>query len=293
MAKRPKLDWKSLPKGEITSWKDVENFVKKPAAKKAAAKKAPKIKFMDVKPDKPKISSWKDTSPKPGEAPRAPRASKNPIGDFIRDADKRPKVGEAPRAPRAAKPYANAPKPGEAPRAPRTAKVKAVTTSTGRGIASTALRLGVRVAGPAGALFAMTTATGDGKEAKPSGPLMKGSRKYGGARPEKAGSYPAAKPKAIGARPESPGAYPAKKATPAPKPPAKPAREAPKPTARPSFSKGSSSPPAYTPEKAQKRGNVTSGFQGNWTGAAPSEMQKRGGAKINRGGGLLGKLRKK
>lgn len=57
--------------------------------------------------------------------------------------------------------------------------------------------------------------------------------------------------------------------------------------------KGSSSPPAYTPDKPQKRGNVTSGFSGNWVGAAPTEMQKRGGAKINRGGGLLGAIRKK
>lgn len=90
--------------------------------------------------------------------------------------------------------------------------------------------------------------------------------------------------------------YRAEKKTPATTPAApdkKPVSNAPRPTARPSMKKGSSSPPAYTPDKPQKRGNVTSGFSGNWVGAAPTEMQKRGGARINPGGGLLGKLRKK
>ena len=90
--------------------------------------------------------------------------------------------------------------------------------------------------------------------------------------------------------------YRAEKKAPATTPAApaeKPASKAPRPTARPSMKKGSSSPPAYTPDKPQKRGNVTSGFSGNWVGAAPTEMQKRGGAKINRGGGLLGAIRKK
>ena len=105
---------------------------------------------------------------------------------------------------------------------------------------------------------------------------------------------PAAKPKAIGARPETPGAYPAKKATPAPKPKAKPSVAPPKAATVP-MKKASASPPAYTPEKAKPQlgKKVTSGFSGNWVGAAPTEMQKRGGARINRGGGLLGLLRKK
>jgi hypothetical protein len=110
-----------------------------------------------------------------------------------------------------------------------------------------------------------------------------------------------AKPKAAKARPETPGAYPAAKATPAPKPKAKPASDAPrpsttvpKPTARP-MKKASASAPAYTPPKAEKRtgGKVSSGFSGNWTGAAATDMQKRGGAKINRGGGLLGAVKRK
>lgn len=134
--------------------------------------------------------------------------------------------------------------------------------------------------------------TADGRPVFKLGGAKPKAKPTGGARPEKVGSYPAAKPKAAGARPETPGAYPAAKATPAPKPTAKPASAAPKPTARP-MKKSSASAPAYTPEKAQKRGNVTSGFSGNWTGAAPTEMQKRGGAKISRGGGLLGAVKRK
>ena len=34
-------------------------------------------------------------------------------------------------------------------------------------------------------------------------------------------------------------------------------------------------------------------FKGNWKGAAPSAMQARGGARINRGGGLLGLIKRK
>lgn len=34
-------------------------------------------------------------------------------------------------------------------------------------------------------------------------------------------------------------------------------------------------------------------FKGNWTGAAPSAMQARGGARIDRGGGLLGMIKRK
>lgn len=34
-------------------------------------------------------------------------------------------------------------------------------------------------------------------------------------------------------------------------------------------------------------------FKGNWKGAAPTAMQARGGARINRGGGLLGLIKRK
>ena len=79
-----------------------------------------------------------------------------------------------------------------------------------------------------------------------------------------------------------------KKTASAPKPKARPTTTStetramaapPKPKERPSFSKGPAS------------GKMS--FSGNWTGAALTEMQKRGGAKINRGGGLLGMLKKK
>lgn len=76
----------------------------------------------------------------------------------------------------------------------------------------------------------------------------------------------------------------AKKATTPAAAPKKPASKAPKPAQQPSMKKGpASGEMAY---KAPK-------FSGNWQGAAPTDMQKRGGAKISRGGGLLGKLRKK
>jgi hypothetical protein len=93
---------------------------------------------------------------------------------------------------------------------------------------------------------------------------------------------------------KAPGASPAKTATPAPKPKAKPSSTPPKAATVP-MKKASASPPAYTPEKAKPQlgKKVTSGFSGNWAGAAATDMQKRGGAKINRGGGLLGLLRKK
>jgi hypothetical protein len=76
----------------------------------------------------------------------------------------------------------------------------------------------------------------------------------------------------------------ARKATTPAATPKKPASEAPKPVQKPSYKKGpASGEMAY---KAPK-------FSGNWQGAAATDMQKRGGARINRGGGLLGKLRKK
>jgi hypothetical protein len=121
--------------------------------------------------------------------------------------------------------------------------------------------------------------------------------KLGGAKPKAAA--PKAKP-AGGARPETPGRYPkanpslgigeavrspsTKAATPAPKPKAKPAAAPPKPTMKPS--KGpASGKMAYEAPK--------SNFKGNWVGAAPTDMQKRGGAKISRGGGLLGAVKRK
>jgi len=75
---------------------------------------------------------------------------------------------------------------------------------------------------------------------------------------------------------------------------------APKPKAKPQTAKkaekASSTPPkpklkpskAAAGEKAKKPS-----FSGNWKGAAPTEMQKRGGAKRTGNGGLLGAIRRK
>lgn len=73
----------------------------------------------------------------------------------------------------------------------------------------------------------------------------------------------------------------------APKPKARPAMPAkavaPKPKARPAM-------PAKAAAPMPKAKPVT--FRGNWVGAAPTEMQKRGGARIDRGGGILGALKR-
>jgi hypothetical protein len=45
--------------------------------------------------------------------------------------------------------------------------------------------------------------------------------------------------------------------------------------------------------KARPAAPAASTFKGNWKGAAPTEMQKRAGARIDRGGGLIGMLKRK
>jgi hypothetical protein len=87
----------------------------------------------------------------------------------------------------------------------------------------------------------------------------------------------------------------AKKATTPAAAPKKPASGAPKPKARPSMSKGSATPPSYAIPKAKPQlgKKVSSGFQGNWTGAAPTDMQKRGGARKTGSGGILGAIKRK
>lgn len=79
-----------------------------------------------------------------------------------------------------------------------------------------------------------------------------------------------------------------RKAAGAPKPKAKPqaapapkkaASEAPKPVSKPAFKKGPAS------------GKMS--FSGNWTGAAPTDMQARGGARRTGNGGLIGAIRRK
>lgn len=119
----------------------------------------------------------------------------------------------------------------------------------------------------------------------------KAKKVVGGARPETVGSYPKRKKTTGGARPETPGSY-MPESVKAPIPKAKPRDKA--------FTLGTG---AQTPKKKvsvspsqQGTGRVTMPdrpkFKGNWVGAAPTEMQKRGGAKIKRPN-LLSLLRKK
>jgi len=238
-------------------------------ARKPAAKKTPPASYRDEAlrvQDKEHFSGkpQKPTGPleKPIKKPTPSKGSLVPV-------KKAPRTGNVNRA--------NPPKvisqghtPGSASRAVVPYKAPVVNSAL-----KTSLKTVAKVAGPIGAaigFIADASPAGAGSD-KPKGPLMKGN-----------GTRKAA---ATYTKPYD------KPATPAPKPKAKPSVAPPKPTARPSFSKASTTPPAYTPEKAQKRGSVTSGFSGNWQNAAPSEMQKRGGAKKNYGGGLLGKLRGK
>lgn len=62
---------------------------------------------------------------------------------------------------------------------------------------------------------------------------------------------------------------------------------APKPKAKPSSVVRTTTDMKTTPAKAQA---ARPSFKGNWVGAAPTAMQARGGARIDRGGGLFGKM---
>jgi len=246
-------------------------------ARKPAAKKTPPASYRDEAlrvQDKEHFSGkpQKPTGPleKPIKKPTPSKGSLVPV-------KKAPRTGNVNKA-SPPKVISQGHTPGSASRAVVPYKAPVVNSAL-----KTSLKTVAKVAGPIGAaigFIADASPAGAGSD-KPKGPLMEGN------------SY--IKPKAaaaIGVQASGKGSLKVS-ATPAPKPKAKPSVAPPKPTARPSFSKASTTPPAYTPEKAQKRGSVTSGFSGNWQNAAPSEMQKRGGAKKNYGGGLLGKLRGK
>lgn len=140
-----------------------------------------------------------------------------------------------------------------------------------------------RVLGPLGYLVGMTTPAGEGSD-KPSGPLMRGGRQPGykyleeqtvsregkSDMPErviKVENYPeTAKPRP---RPSSEKVKAFKDKMQGRKPNAKPAAK----------------PAAKKPERPS--------FRGNWVGATPSEMQKRGGARIKRPGNVMSFLRGK
>lgn len=256
---------------------------KKPPAKKVPAKKAP-APAKDLKPGDSRSSYLK-------------RASNNPVGDFLKEAQKArqlPVVTEQPKKVRGNPNMARPSKvikqgytPGSASRA-----VVPYQGAAKRGIAAAAgiaLRTAVRYAGPVGALVGMTTEVGAGSD-KPSGPLFSPSknRAAGKGNPKAVNPYKVA---AAGGGPRS--------------------------------RQGSSSPsmaansvasnsyfkdvPSYKGAKAKstvedfKEKNLAANqkvgkkdkpavpvkrkapaFKGNWTGAAPTEMQKRGGQKSMR-----------
>lgn len=170
------------------------------------------------------------------------------------------------------------------------------------GIGGTLARGAFRAAGgPAAMLISMTTEAGRGSD-KPAGPLFSPSknRAAGKGNPKAVNPYQAAKAK-IPARGEARGgmkstleSYRASKAAKSSvsmagggvnKPESKSA--VPKPKARPARS-------AAVAPKPKVRPNVAPTFKGNWVGAAPTEMQKRGGQKIMRPkGNLLDLIRRK
>lgn len=102
--------------------------------------------------------------------------------------------------------------------------------------------------GPIGALVGMTTPAGDEYDDKPSGPLMRGNSQTvdrSGKGDRESGPVPIPK-----ARPSRPSA--------------------PKPVSRPKAAVKS------TPKKTFKKPELPF-FKGNWTGAAPTAMQRRAG----------------
>lgn len=150
-----------------------------------------------------------------------------------------------------------------------------------RSTAGIAARSGLRWAGPVGALVSMTRPAGEGSD-KPSGPLMKGGKlpgyKYVDEKTDRLVS-PAKvyAPKGGGGPERRQGSE-----SPSLK------REAPKATEfkKKNFdaNKKAGKKPDKAPAKAAPKAAEPKkpGFKGNWVGAAPTEMQKRGGAKIKR-----------
>ena len=184
-----------------------------------------------------------------------------------------------------------------------------VSSAASKSLVGTAARTAGRFAGPVGALVAMTSQLGDGQETKQSGPQMKGGRqagysyRSGGARPETPGAYPKAKKAVGGARPETVSSYPSAKKVTGGVRPETPGSYMPKsvkasvPKAKPkdkafTLGTGAQTPKAQAPKAQTSVSAKAPTFKGNWVGAAPTEMQKRGGAKIKRPN-LLDLLRKK
>ena len=132
-----------------------------------------------------------------------------------------------------------------------------------------------RLLGPAGFLVGMTTPAGEGSD-KPSGPLMRGGRqpgyKYRGSqtvdRSGKGDRKTSTEQPKVSVNRE--------KKTDAPAPP--------KPKARPVRSEKAAAFRAKMQGQrpAKKASPPRPAFRGNWTNAAPTEMQKRAGQKVKR-----------
>lgn len=170
------------------------------------------------------------------------------------------------------------------------------------GIGGTLARGAFRaVGGPATMLISMTTEAGPGSD-KPAGPLFSPSknRAAGKGNPKTVNPYQAAKAK-IPARGEARGgmkstleSYRASKAA---------KSSVSMAGGGPDKRQGSSSPSMAANQKVGKKKDKPAaapvkrkavGFKGNWVGAAPTEMQKRGGQKIMRPkGNLLDLIRRK
>jgi len=127
------------------------------------------------------------------------------------------------------------------------------------------------VGGPAAMLVSMTEPAGEGSD-KPSGPLMKGGKQPGYKYRDSAMSNKDAEKQYRGIM--SPTDYPisgAREKAKAPVPKARPARAEKARAAEPRKNFADKAKAAPKPS-----------FRGNWVGAAPTEMQARGGAKIRR-----------
>lgn len=150
-------------------------------------------------------------------------------------------------------------------------------SAVGRNIAGTIAKGAWRWAGgPAAALVGMTQPVDEGGD-KPTGKVMKGNASVGGGRRVAAGTPTAAyEPKAsspkLSRNPADSWTPPSKSKPVAPK-----AAAAPIPKAKPAAPKAAAPIPKAKP--AAPKAAPKSGFSGNWIGAAPTEMQKRGGAR--------------
>lgn len=182
-------------------------------------------------------------------------------------------------------------KPAEKPSERPTGARDSSGTNMLRSIAGGAARLGLKGAGPVGALVSMTGPAGTGSD-KPSGPLMKGTFGSGGRRsagrkaseisPDRKGDSPLKQTSTSEMKGDRQAAVSGKNI---PKPKPRPERKAEKSVPKPR-------PERKAEKKVEKKVERKAKFKGNWTGAAPTAMQKRGGRKV-KNSSLVSYLRSK